>query len=240
MRIEPDLCIINYYDAEGRMGLHQDKDEGPESIAAGIPVVSVSIGDTARFLFGGLKRREPVDALPLESGDAFVFGGPARLRYHGVSRITPFTAPPELQLNGPVQSDVPPIRRSMPRVVVVGAGAAGTMAAIFAASERRRHTAARTNERRRTKNSDQRRRPLQHSSRSTGRVAVCHRLVSAYASAHRALVAASRADRVLRARAAAAARRRSGIGQALPAVATRARGARQAARLRAEPGRDTS
>jgi DNA oxidative demethylase len=100
MPIEPDLCLINYYDAEGRMGLHQDKDEGPESIAAGIPVVSVSIGDTARFLFGGLKRREPVDALPLESGDAFVFGGPARLRYHGVSRITPFTAPPELQLTG--------------------------------------------------------------------------------------------------------------------------------------------
>ena len=84
----------------GRMGLHQDKDEGPESIAAGIPVVSVSIGDTARFLFGGLKRRDPVDASPLESGDAFVFGGPARLRYHGVSRITPGTAPPELGLSG--------------------------------------------------------------------------------------------------------------------------------------------
>ncbi len=100
MRIEPDLCILNYYDGEGRMGLHQDKDEGPESIAAGIPVVSVSIGDTARFLFGGLKRREAIDAFPLESGDAFVFGGPARLRYHGVSRITPFTAPSELHLNG--------------------------------------------------------------------------------------------------------------------------------------------
>ncbi len=100
MHIDPDLCLINYYDAGGRMGLHQDKDEGPQSIAAGIPVVSVSIGDTARFLFGGLKRREPVDAIPLESGDAFVFGGPARLRYHGVSGITPFTAPAELDLNG--------------------------------------------------------------------------------------------------------------------------------------------
>ncbi len=100
MRIEPDVCLINYYDAEGRMGLHQDKDEGPESIAAGLPVVSVSIGDTARFLFGGLRRRDPIDALPLESGDAFVFGGPARLRYHGVSRITPFTAPRELDLVG--------------------------------------------------------------------------------------------------------------------------------------------
>jgi alkylated DNA repair protein (DNA oxidative demethylase) len=100
MRIEPDLCLINYYDAEGRMGLHQDKDEGPVSIGAGIPVVSISIGDTARFLFGGLKRRDPIEAMPLESGDAFVFGGPARLRYHGVSRIMPGTAPPELGING--------------------------------------------------------------------------------------------------------------------------------------------
>jgi DNA oxidative demethylase len=100
MRIQPDLCLINYYDSEGRMGLHQDKDEGPVSIGAGIPVVSISIGDTARFLFGGLKRRDPIVAMPLESGDAFVFGGPARLRYHGVSRIVPGTAPTELGLNG--------------------------------------------------------------------------------------------------------------------------------------------
>jgi len=100
MQIDPDVCLINYYGAEGRMGLHQDKDEGPESIAAGIPVVSVSIGDTARFLFGGLTRRDPIDAFRLESGDAFVFGGPARLRYHGVSRIIPFTSPPELELTG--------------------------------------------------------------------------------------------------------------------------------------------
>jgi alkylated DNA repair protein (DNA oxidative demethylase) len=100
MHLAPDICLINYYDAEGRMGLHQDKDEGAASIAAGMPVVSVSIGDTARFLFGGLKRRDPVEAMPLESGDAFVFGGPARLRYHGVSRIAPFTAPLELEMTG--------------------------------------------------------------------------------------------------------------------------------------------
>jgi DNA alkylation damage repair protein AlkB len=100
MAIDPDLCILNYYGAEGRMGLHQDKDEGAASIAAGIPVVSVSLGDTARFLFGGLRRREPIETLQLESGDAFVFGGPARLRYHGVSRITPHTAPPELGITG--------------------------------------------------------------------------------------------------------------------------------------------
>jgi DNA oxidative demethylase len=100
MTVEADLCILNYYDAEGRMGLHQDKDESGRSIAAGLPVVSVSLGDTARFLFGGLRRRDPVEARPLESGDAFVFGGPARLCYHGVSRIMPGTAPPELGVSG--------------------------------------------------------------------------------------------------------------------------------------------
>jgi alkylated DNA repair protein (DNA oxidative demethylase) len=100
MRLDADLCILNYYDAEGRMGLHQDKDESERSIAAGLPVVSVSLGDTARFLFGGTRRRDPVDAVALESGDAFVFGGPARLRYHGVSRILPGTAPPELGISG--------------------------------------------------------------------------------------------------------------------------------------------
>jgi len=96
----PDIALINWYDAEGRMGLHQDKDESASSIAAGVPVVSVSIGDTARFLFGGLRRRDPVQALLLESGDAFVFGGPARLRYHGVSRVIPGTAPGSLALDG--------------------------------------------------------------------------------------------------------------------------------------------
>ena len=100
MQLDADLCILNYYDADGRMGLHQDKDESEQSIAAGLPVVSVSLGDTARFLFGGTRRRDPVEPLPLESGDAFVFGGPARLRYHGVSRILPATAPPELAISG--------------------------------------------------------------------------------------------------------------------------------------------
>jgi DNA oxidative demethylase len=100
MTLDADLCIMNYYDADGRMGVHQDKDESAGSIAAGVPVVSLSIGDTARFLFGGTKRRDPVESLRLESGDAFVFGGPARLRYHGVSRILPGTAPAELGISG--------------------------------------------------------------------------------------------------------------------------------------------
>ena len=100
MVLDADLCILNYYDADGRMGLHQDKDESAESIAAGVPVVSVSIGDTARFLFGGIKRKEKVQPIDLESGDAFVFGGPARLRYHGVSRILAGTAPQTLEMAG--------------------------------------------------------------------------------------------------------------------------------------------
>ena len=97
---QPDICLINWYGPEGRMGLHQDKDESAASIEAGAPVVSVSLGDTARFLFGGLRRRDPVEALLLESGDAFVFGGPARLRYHGVSRIVQGTAPRSLGIEG--------------------------------------------------------------------------------------------------------------------------------------------
>lgn len=102
MRIAPDVCIINHYDDDGRMGLHQDKDESPDSLAAGTPVVSVSLGDTARFLFGGTRRRDEVRPLWLASGDAFVFGGPARLAYHGVSRVLPGTAPVELGLVGRV------------------------------------------------------------------------------------------------------------------------------------------
>jgi alkylated DNA repair protein (DNA oxidative demethylase) len=100
MNIEPDLCILNHYDRDGRMGLHQDKDESERSLSAGIPVVSVSLGDTARFLFGGMRRRDRAEALLLESGDVFVFGGPARLRYHGVVGILPGTAPAEIGLSG--------------------------------------------------------------------------------------------------------------------------------------------
>ncbi len=96
----PDICIVNAYAADGRMGLHQDKDEGVRSLEAGAPVVSLSIGDTARFLFGGWNRRDRAEALMLQSGDAFVFGGPSRLRYHGVSRIVSGTAPRALAMSG--------------------------------------------------------------------------------------------------------------------------------------------
>jgi alkylated DNA repair protein (DNA oxidative demethylase) len=95
-----DVCLINWYGAEGRMGLHQDKDESPASIAEGAPVVSLSLGDSACFLFGGMRRRDPVKTLRLESGDVFVFGGLARLRYHGVTRILAGSAPAALGMEG--------------------------------------------------------------------------------------------------------------------------------------------
>jgi len=98
--VRPDICIVNWYRAGSRMGLHQDKDESDASLESGAPVVSLSLGDTAKFLFGGLRRREPVETVQLESGDAFVFGGPARLRYHGVTRIFPNTAPVGLGFEG--------------------------------------------------------------------------------------------------------------------------------------------
>ena len=91
--MRPDLCIMNYYAEGAKMGVHQDKDERPETIAAGIPIVSVSLGDAARFVVGGLTRREPTNPLVLRSGDVLVMGGPSRLRFHGVTRILPGTAP---------------------------------------------------------------------------------------------------------------------------------------------------
>ena len=91
--MHPDMCIMNYYTADAKLGVHQDKDERPETIAAGIPIVSVSLGDAARFVFGGLTRREPTNPIVLRSGDVLVMGGPSRLRFHGVTRILPGTAP---------------------------------------------------------------------------------------------------------------------------------------------------
>jgi alkylated DNA repair protein (DNA oxidative demethylase) len=88
-----DLCIMNFYDCESRMGVHQDKDENRETIAAGVPIVSISLGDAARFVVGGLTRKEAMRPLMLRSGDVLVMGGPSRLRFHGVTRILPGTAP---------------------------------------------------------------------------------------------------------------------------------------------------
>lgn len=77
---DPDACLINRYEAGARMSLHQDKDE--RDLAQ--PIVSVSLGLPATFLFGGLRRADPAQRLVLRHGDVLVWGGPDRLRYHGV------------------------------------------------------------------------------------------------------------------------------------------------------------
>jgi len=84
----PEACLVNYYDAGARMGLHQDRDE--QQLSA--PVVSLSLGDSALFRIGGDTRGAPTRSFRLQSGDAFVFGGPARLAFHGVDRIYPSTS----------------------------------------------------------------------------------------------------------------------------------------------------
>ena len=80
---EPDCCLINYYSAKARMGLHQDKDEADFSI----PVLSISLGDPATFRIGGLTRSDPTQSVTLSSGDVLVMGDSARLAFHGIDRI---------------------------------------------------------------------------------------------------------------------------------------------------------
>ena len=82
---DPDCCLINWYGEAARMGLHRDADEGEAGFAA--PVVSISLGDPARFRMGGLERRAPTRSTVLRSGDVVIIGGPARLAYHGVDRV---------------------------------------------------------------------------------------------------------------------------------------------------------
>jgi len=84
----PEACLVNYYDAGARMGLHRDFDE----IDLRAPVVSFSLGDNALFRLGGTARGGPTVGLKLSSGDAVVLGGEARLAYHGVSKIYPGTS----------------------------------------------------------------------------------------------------------------------------------------------------
>jgi alkylated DNA repair protein (DNA oxidative demethylase) len=79
----PDACLVNRYETGARLTAHQDKDERD----FGAPIVSVSLGVPATFLFGGLARKDKLARVPLEHGDVVVWGGPARLRYHGVAAL---------------------------------------------------------------------------------------------------------------------------------------------------------
>ncbi|GAA5786940.1 DNA oxidative demethylase AlkB [Chitiniphilus shinanonensis] len=77
---DPQACLINRYQPGARLTLHQDRNEHQ----LGQPIVSVSLGLPAVFLFGGDQRTDPTRRIPLAHGDVVVWGGPARMRYHGV------------------------------------------------------------------------------------------------------------------------------------------------------------
>ena len=79
----PDACLINRYESGARMSLHQDRDEHD----FGAPIVSVSLGLPAIFLFGGLQRADKTQRYRLQHGDVVVWGGPARLAFHGVAPL---------------------------------------------------------------------------------------------------------------------------------------------------------
>jgi alkylated DNA repair protein (DNA oxidative demethylase) len=76
----PDACLVNRYVPGARLTLHQDRDE----LDYDAPIVSVSLGLPAVFLFGGDSRKDRQRRIPVQHGDVVVWGGPARLRYHGV------------------------------------------------------------------------------------------------------------------------------------------------------------
>jgi alkylated DNA repair protein (DNA oxidative demethylase) len=80
---EPDACLVNRYEPGARLTLHQDRNERDFTA----PIVSVSLGLPATFLFGGDTRRERPRRMRLESGDVVVWGGPARLAFHGVAPL---------------------------------------------------------------------------------------------------------------------------------------------------------
>ncbi|MHC0052090.1 alpha-ketoglutarate-dependent dioxygenase AlkB family protein [Actibacterium sp. D379-3] len=82
---QPDCCLINFYGAEARMGMHQDRDEADFTW----PVVSISLGDEGLFRIGNTTRGGKTESLWLQSGDVMVMGGAARLTYHGIDRIRP-------------------------------------------------------------------------------------------------------------------------------------------------------
>jgi alkylated DNA repair protein (DNA oxidative demethylase) len=79
----PDACLINRYEPGTRLTLHQDRDERN----LGAPIVSVSLGLPATFLFGGMKRSDKTQRYRLEHGDVAVWGGPSRLAFHGVAPL---------------------------------------------------------------------------------------------------------------------------------------------------------
>jgi alkylated DNA repair protein (DNA oxidative demethylase) len=100
----PDACLINRYEPGARLTLHQDRDEA----AMEAPIISISLGVSATFLWGGSNRKDPVERHRLHHGDVVVWGGPSRLNFHGVAPIATDTHP----LTGPLRYNLT-FRRAM-------------------------------------------------------------------------------------------------------------------------------
>ena len=86
--VQPEACLVNYYTADAKMGLHQDRDERE----LGAPVLSISLGDACLFRVGGVRREDRTVSFRLESGDVVIIGGDSRLAFHGVDKIYPGTS----------------------------------------------------------------------------------------------------------------------------------------------------
>ena len=107
--LSPGVALVNFYGHAGRLGMHQDKSEGRDSLARGAPVVSLSIGDSCDFAYSE-SRPDGADAVEarlgsarqksvrLDSGDVLLFGGPARMLFHGVTKIHANHRPKELRM----------------------------------------------------------------------------------------------------------------------------------------------
>ena len=81
--LPPQACLVNFYEASAKMGLHQDKDE--ENFEA--PVLSISLGDSCLFRIGGQMRKDPTTSFKLNSGDVMLLTGESRMAFHGVDKI---------------------------------------------------------------------------------------------------------------------------------------------------------
>lgn len=81
--VDPEACLVNFYDQDARMGLHQDKDE----FEPNAPVISISLGDSCLFRFGRETKGGKTHSVRLNSGDIIMFGGQSRFAYHGVDRL---------------------------------------------------------------------------------------------------------------------------------------------------------
>ncbi|KAK9066057.1 hypothetical protein SSX86_015459 [Deinandra increscens subsp. villosa] len=83
----PDICLVNFYQIAGRLGIHKDCDESSDSLRRGLPVVSIFVGVASEFWYGHSREEDKLSEVLMESGDVLIFGGKSRLIFHGVKKI---------------------------------------------------------------------------------------------------------------------------------------------------------